>query len=179
MKTALAMLGMILACLSTRSSPDRLLKEAKVTLPEALETALPEVKDGTPVWAGLREENGRVLYLLNVARGEGAVRMSVDARTREIVSNVPLKKSYAKLMGASKISMAKALEVALARVAGKATGVEFELKKGKAVAEVKVFLDGKLYEVKIDAVTGSVLKVEQDDDDEDDGNDDDADGDDD
>src|SRR5581483_7538779 len=118
-------------------------------------------------------------YLLNVARGEGAVRMSVDARTREIVSNVPLKKSYAKLMGASKISMAKALEVALARVAGKATGVEFELKKGKAVAEVKVFLDGKLYEVKIDAVTGSVLKVEQDDDDEDDGNDDDADGDDD
>jgi len=180
MKTALTLVGMILACLSTRTSPDRLLKEAKVTLPEALVTALPEVKDGTPVWAKLREENGRILYVLNVARGESAVRMSVDARTKEIVSNVPLKKSYAKLLGASKLSMAKAVEIALAKVAGKATGVEFELKKGKAVAEVKVFLDGKLYEVKLDAVTGSVIKVEQDDDDDDDdGNDDDADDDDD
>ena len=138
------------------------------------------VKDGTPVWAKLREENGRILYVLNVARGESAVRMSVDARTKEIVSNVPLKKSYAKLLGASKLSMAKAVEIALAKVAGKATGVEFELKKGKAVAEVKVFLDGKLYEVKLDAVTGSVIKVEQDDDDDDDdGNNDDADDDDD
>lgn len=178
-KTALTLVGMILACLSTRTAPDRLLKEAKVTLPEALETAMPEVKDGTPVWARLREEKSRILYVMNVARGEGAVRMSVDARTKEIVSNVPLKKSYAKLVGASKISMAKSIEIALAKVAGKATGVEFELKKGKAVVEVKVFLDGTLYEVKIDAVTGSVIKVEKDDDDDDDGNDDDADDDDD
>ena len=71
------------------------------------------------------------------------------------------------------------MEIALAKVAGKATGVEFELKKGNAVVEVKVFLDGKLYEVKLDSVTGSVIKVEQDDDDDDDdANDDDADDDD-
>ena len=42
--------------------------------------------------------------------------------------------------------------------------------------EVLVFLDGKLFEVKLDAVTGSVIKVEEeddDDDDHDDGDDDD------
>jgi uncharacterized membrane protein YkoI len=179
MKSALTLAAMILACLSTRPSPERLLKEAKITLPEAIGVVLPELKDGTPVTAYLREENSRVLYVVTAAQGEGGVRMSIDAKTQEIVARTTLKKSYAKRIGASKVSMAKAIEIATARVAGKATGVEFELKKGKAVVEVKVFLDGKLYEVKIDAVTGSVLKVEQDDDEDDDGKDNDGDEDDD
>jgi uncharacterized membrane protein YkoI len=181
MKTSLTVLGLILACLpTTRTSPDRLLKEAKISLPEAVEKALPEVKDGSPVFARLREENSRILYVVNVAQGEGAVRMSIDAKTQEVVSKTPLKKSYAKLIAASKVSMAKAVEIATGKVAGKATRVGFELKKGKAVAEVLIFHDGKLSEVKIDAVTGSVIKVDDDDDDDDDdGNDDDGDDDDD
>ena len=168
MKTALYLLGLALACLSTRHAPDRLLKEAKFTLPEAIQLALPEIKDGSPVSARLREEKSRILYVVNVAQGESAVRMSIDAKTKEIVAKTPVKKSYAKLVGASKVSMAKAIEIATAKVAGKATRAGFELKKGKAVAEVMVFLDGKLFEVKIDAVTGSIIKVEEDDDDDDD-----------
>jgi uncharacterized membrane protein YkoI len=61
-------------------------------------------------------------------------------------------------------------------LSSKPTRVGFELKKGKPVAEVMVFKDGKLFEVKLDAVTGSVIKVEEDDDD-DDGDDDDGDDD--
>jgi len=179
MKTALYLLGLAIACLSTRHSPDRLLKEAKFTLPEAVEIALPEIKDGSAISARLREEKSRILYVVNVAKGETATRMSIDAKTKEIVARTELKKSYARLIGASKISMAKAIEIATAKVAGKATRVGFELKKGKAVAEVLVFLDGKLFEVKLDAVTGSVIKVEEDDDDDDDGDDDDGDEDDD
>src|SRR5580765_4930622 len=145
MKTALYLLGLALACLSSaRPSPERLLKEAKITLPEAIELSLPEIKDGSAISARLREEKTRILYVVNVAQGETATRMSIDAKTKEIVSKTPVKKSYAKLVGASKISMAKAIEIALTKKAGKATRVSFELKKGKPVAEVLVFLDGKL-----------------------------------
>jgi len=172
MKTALYLLSLAIACLSARNAPDRLLKEAKVSLPEAVEKALPEIKDGSPVSARLREEKSRIVYVVNVARGESGVRMSIDAKTKEIVAQAPLKKNYATLLGASKISMAKAVELATVKVAGKATRVEFELKKGKPVVEVMVVLDGKLFEVKLDAVSGSVLKVEQEDDDDDDGDDD-------
>src|SRR5260221_5206229 len=166
-KTALYLLGLALAGLSSaRPSPDRLLKEAKFTLPEAVEIALPEIKDGSPIFARLREEKSRILYVVNVAKGETATRMSIDAKTKEIVSKTELKKSFAKLIGASKISMAKAIEIALTKKAGKATRVGFELKKGKPVAEVLVFLDGKLFEVKLDAVTVSVIKVNENDDDD-------------
>ncbi len=176
MKIALYLLGLAIACLSTRHSPDRLLKEATVTLPEAVEIAVPEIKDGSPISARLEEKRGRILYVLDIATGETATRMSIDAKTKEIVSKTELKKSYAKLIGASKVSMGKAIEIATTKVSGKATRAGFGLKKGRAIAEVLVFLDGKLFEVKLDAVTGSVIKVEEDDDD---GDDDDGDEDDD
>lgn len=179
MKSALYVLGLLLACLPLRHSPEKLLKEATVSLPEAVEKALPEIKDGNAVAARLKEDKGRVLFVVSIAQGETATRLSIDAKTKEIVEKAALKKSYAKLLGASKVTLAKAVEVAVAKVPGKATRVGFELKKGKPIAEVIVFKDGKSFEVKLDAVSGSVIKVEEDDDDDDDGDDDDDDDDDD
>ncbi len=178
MKSALYLMGLLLACLPLRHSPEKLLKEATVSLPEAVEKALPEIKDGNAIAARLKEEKGRVLFVVSVAQGESAVRLAIDAKTKEIVEKTTLKKSYVKLLGASKLSLAKAVEAALLKVPGKATRVSFELKKDKPVAEVMVFKDGKLFEVKLDAVTGSVIKVEEEDDDDDDEDDDDDDDDD-
>jgi|SRR6185295_774407 len=175
-KMALYVAGLVLACLSTRTAPDRLLKEAKISLPEAVEKALPEIKDGNAVSARIREEKSRILYIVNIAQGETAVRMSIDAKTKEVVEKTTLKKNYSKLVGASKITIAKAVTAATEKVAGKASRVSFELKKGKPIAEVIVVKDGKLFEVKLDGVTGAVIKVEEDDDD-DDGDDDDDDDD--
>jgi len=177
MKSALVVVGLLLACLPLRHNPEKLLKEATVSLPEAVEKALPEIKDGSAIAARLKEDQGRILYLVSIAQGESAVRMSIDAKTKEIVGKVSLKKSYARLLGASKLSLAKAVEAATLKVPGKATRVRFGLKKGNPVAEVIIFKDGKIFEVKVDAVTGSVIKVEEDDDDDDDGDDDDDDDD--
>ena len=177
-KCALYVLGLLLACLPVRHSPEKLLKEATVTLPEAVEKALPEIKDGSAISARLAEDKGRVLYVVSVAQGTTGVRLFIDAKTKEVVQKAALKKNYAALVGASKLTIAKALEAAVLKVPGKATRVSFGLKKGKPVAEVMVFKDGKLFEVKLDAVTGSVIKVEEDDDD-DDGDEDDDDEDDD
>ena len=174
MKSALYLVGLLLACLPLRHSPEKMLKEATVSLAEAVEKALPEIKDGNAIAARLKEDKGRVLFVVGVAQGESTVRMAIDAKTKEIVEKTTLKKNYVKLLGASKLSLAKAVEAALAKVPGKATRVGFEFKKGKPVAEVMVFKDGKLFEVKLDAVTGSVIKIEEDDDD---GDGDDGDGD--
>jgi uncharacterized membrane protein YkoI len=172
-KSVLMILGLLVACLPVRHSPEKLLKEATVTLPEAIEKALPEIKDGSAISARLAEDKGRVLYVVGVAQGTTGVRLYIDAKTKEVVQKIALKKSYAALIAASKLTPAKAIEAALLKVPGKATKVEFELKKGKPIAEVLVFKDGKTFEVKLDAVTGSVLKVEEEDDDDDDGDDDD------
>ncbi|HZE99348.1 MAG TPA: PepSY domain-containing protein [Planctomycetota bacterium] len=177
LKSAVVLVGMALACLTTPTptKPERLLKESKISLPEAVEKAIPELKEGSPVSAKLREEKDRILYLVDIAQGETATRMSIDARTQEIVSKTPLKKNYSKLIGASKLSLNKLVGIATAKVAGKASRISLGLKKGNPVAEVIVFKDGKLFEVKINAVTGSVIKVEEDDDDDDDGDEDDGD----
>lgn len=178
MKSALWVLGLLLAFSTSRSSREQLLKEAKGSLCEAVEKALPGVKDAVPIGARLMEDKGRALFVVRVAQGEGAVRISIDAKTLERVETSPLKKNYSQLVSASKLSFAKAVEAALRKVPGKATRVGFALKKGKPIVEVGVFKDGKAYEVKLDGVTGSVIKVAEDDDDEEDGDDDDGDDDD-
>jgi uncharacterized membrane protein YkoI len=166
------------AAAAPANKPAELMKRVKIALPAAVEKAAPEVKDGTPFFARLKEVDGRLVYFLGFAQGETSVRVSVDAATSEIVTKTTEKKNHSKAISAAKISMAKAVEAAQAKVAGKASRVSFGLKKGKSVAEVIVVKDGKLFEVKLDGVTGAVLKVEEDDDD-DDGDDDDDDEDDD
>ena len=87
--------------------------------------------------------------------------------------------SPAKLAASCTVSLAAAIETALGKVKGQALNAEIEIENGKAVIEVKVFSDGKLWEVEIDGTTGAVIEVEQEDDDDDDDGMDDDDGDDD
>jgi uncharacterized membrane protein YkoI len=86
-----------------------------------------------------------------------------------------------KIAGVSATALAKAIETALQKVpGGEALAAEIEIENGKAMIDVKVFAHGKLYEVEINAATGAVQEVDQeDDDDDDDEDDDDGDGDDD
>jgi uncharacterized membrane protein YkoI len=77
-----------------------------------------------------------------------------------------------KLASACKLTMSQAIDAALKKVDGKALHCGIELEDGQAVFEVKVFSNGKLYEVEIDAATGAVIEVEEDDDDDDEEDDD-------
>jgi uncharacterized membrane protein YkoI len=157
------------------SKPAELLKSAKLSLTEAVDKAVPEVKDGSPFSARLTDKGGRLVYLVRFAQGESSVKLSVDAKTSEIVERTTEKKSHSKVASAAKISPAKAIEAALGKVPGKASRVTFGLKKGAPVAEVIVVKDGKLFEVKVNGTTGAVTKVDEDDDDEDGDDDDDDD----
>ena len=87
----------------------------------------------------------------------------------------------AKIAGVAPTTLAKAVETALLKLpGGVALAADVEIERGKAVIEVKIACNGKIYEVEIDATTGAVQEVEDDDDDDDDDDDgDDDDGDDD
>jgi uncharacterized membrane protein YkoI len=179
MKCAWMIILVLLSAAARVNKPAELLTKSKVTLPEVVTKALSEVKDGTPFFAKLKEEKGKVVYTVSFAQGTGAVKLSIDAATSEVLSRTTEKKDHSKMISAVKISMASAIDAAVKKVPGKASRANFYCKKGKPMAEVLVVKDGKLFEVKLDAATGSVIKVEEDDDDDDDADDDDDDDDDD
>lgn len=155
-----------LALLVGSGKREALVKEAKITLAEALEKAGAEVKDGTPVSCELTSRRGAVQYAAVFARGSAGVSVSLDPKTGAVLGKADVRKDFSKAVAAAKVGLAKAIEIAAKRVPGKATDVELEFEDGKAVLEVEVFADGKVFEVEIDAETGQVLEVEEEDDDE-------------
>ena len=80
--------------------------------------------------------------------------------------------SLAKVAPALKVTLSKAIDTALAKVDGQALNAEVEVENGKAMIEVKILSNGKIWEVEIDGTTGAIIEVEQDDDDDGDGDDD-------
>ena len=173
--------GLLVVALLTApaNKPAELINKAKLSLPEAVEKAAPEVKEGSPFFAKLKEVNGKVVYCMTFAQGQSSIKLSIDAATSEVLDKKTEKKDHSKAISASKLSMTKVIEAAVKKVPGKASRANFYLKKGKAMAEVIVVKEGKLFEVKVDAVSGAIVKVEEDDDDDDDADDDDDDDDDD
>jgi uncharacterized membrane protein YkoI len=78
------------------------------------------------------------------------------------------KMTPATLAESCKVALGDAIDTALAKVPGKALSAEAEFDDGKAVYEVMILSDGKMVEVEIDATTGAILEVEQEDDEDDD-----------
>jgi hypothetical protein len=68
-----------------------------------------------------------------------------------------------------KVSLTDARKIALQRVPGKITDQELEKEKGRLQYAFEIVTaDGKEFDVEIDAITGEILKVEDEDDDDDD-----------
>ncbi|WP_420339056.1 PepSY domain-containing protein [Roseibium sp.] len=67
------------------------------------------------------------------------------------------------------LSEAQAIEIALKEVPGTVQETEFEREDGKEIFEIEIVTaDGVEMEVEIDAASGTVLEIEQDDDHDDD-----------
>jgi uncharacterized membrane protein YkoI len=179
MKGAWMILAALLCAAAPSNKPAELINKTKLSLSDALAKVMPDVKEGTPFFVKLKQEKDRVVYSMTFAQGKESVKLSIDAATSEVFGRTLEKKDHSKAILAAKISMAGAIDAALKKVAGKASRANFYLKKGKPMAEVIVVKEGKLFEVKVDAATGAIVKVEEDDDDDDDADDDDDDDDDD
>ncbi|MBI4563431.1 MAG: PDZ domain-containing protein, partial [Planctomycetes bacterium] len=128
---------------------DKLLKEAKLTLSEAIDKAQEEAKDGIPLQAELEKDGKKVVFSVAVAKGNKTLLLGLDAQEGKVSDKEDHKKNPSKLAKATKTSLKDAIAAALKKVEGKAVWAEITLKGKEAQAEVRVFKDGKLYSVTV------------------------------
>ncbi|HVR85681.1 MAG TPA: PepSY domain-containing protein [Planctomycetota bacterium] len=139
----------------------KLLEMAKISLTEAIAKASKEVPGGTPVSAYVEDNEGKPRFFLYVAKDTKTVEIAMDLKDGTVTQKETLNEDDSKLVSATKISLAKAIETALKKVPGKAVYADFDLdEKGPVEAEVDVFAAGKVTKVYINAVTGDVIKTE-------------------
>jgi uncharacterized membrane protein YkoI len=160
-----------------------LAKQAKITEAQSKDIALKEVP-GTVNEVELDDENGTIVYDVEVIAKDGTRHdVIIDAKTGKVI-NVEIEdedengneenddeendpQEQAALAKQAKITEAQSKDIALKEVPGTVNDVELEDEDGTIVYGVEVIAkDGTQHDVKIDAKTGKVVKVELDDEDE-------------
>ena len=156
-----------------------LAKQAKITEEQATKTALEKVP-GTVNEVELEDENGTIVYGFEVVSTDGTQQdVKVDAQTGKIVKveaddeengkendeEENDTQNQAELAKQAKITEEQATKTALEKVPGTVNEVELEDENGTIVYGIEVVsTDGTQQDVKVDAQTGKVVKVEADDD---------------
>ena len=155
--------GVLLALLPGIAGPDyaKLLEKAKFTLSEAIEKGGKELPGGTVVSAYMEENQGKPRFFLYVAKERKTLEVSLDLVDGSVLEKETLPDDDSKILSAVKITLQKAIEIALKKVPGKAVYADFDVdEKGPPEAEVDVFAGGKVTKVYIHAGTGEILKTE-------------------
>ena len=151
-----------------------LAKQAKITQDEAINAALEKVP-GTVEEVELEDEKGTIVYEIELVSTDGTEHeVKVDAQTGEVLKveadddeNEEDAQNQAELAKQAKITEDEAINAALEKVPGTVNEIELEVENGTVVYEIEVLsTDGTEQEVKVDAQTGEVLKVEADDENE-------------
>ncbi|MFT4413407.1 PepSY domain-containing protein [Bacillus sp. UMB0728] len=162
----------------------QLAKEATITKEEAISAALKEVA-GKAAKTELEDEDGTVVYGVEVTDDQGKNQdVKVDAKTGKVLkveaddenekadkeekedkdSEVSDKQEQQQLEKEATISAEESTTIALKEVKGQVTDTELEDEDGTVVYGVEITDDqGKKHDVKVDAKTGKVLKVDLDD----------------
>ena len=156
-----------------------LAKQAKITEEQATKTALEKVP-GTVNEVELEDENGTIVYGFEVVSTDGTQQdVKVDAQTGKIVKvevddeengeendeEENDTQTQAELAKQAKITEEQATKTALEKVPGTVNEVELEDENGTIVYGIEVVsTDGTQQDVKVDAQTGKIVKVEADDD---------------
>ena len=144
---------------------------AKLTFAQALDAAAKEVKDGKAFKVELEMKGDQAVYEVVLLQGEKAMKVSLDAGSGK-VAKVEEKKYGEKkedetaeakqALAAAKISPAQALEAAGKEVKdAQVLDLELEMENDTPTYSVALLQGDKVMEVKIDAVSGKAIKVEE------------------
>jgi uncharacterized membrane protein YkoI len=143
------------------SDYEKLLKEAKLTLSEAIRKALKEAGEGVAVEAKIEAKDSTILYSVDVAHGDRTLDITIDDRTGDVAEKETGEDDQSKVVNASKISLLQAIEISLQKTPGLAVGAKLEIEGGKPEAEVKIFSEGKVSTVTLNGQTGDVLRIRE------------------
>ena len=136
----------------------RLLEGASVTMAEAIDRATAK-SSGTALRARLEDEDGKICFAVELARGAETVEVDLDAKTGDVADQDTEASDRSRLAAALGITLKSAVEKALQAVPGRAVEAEFELEGRKVLAEIKILTgSGEVREVNVDGVTGEILK---------------------
>lgn len=147
------------------------LAKAKIELSKAIETAQAKVPKGKPIYATTAQEDGKLLFEVFLLVGDSVTEVEVDAVTGDVVKveegeddEVEDLDNAKKVLAASKVTFAQAIATAKGKVeGGKPFEVEMEIEDGKSIIEVELLVGAKVMKVEIDAASGKVLEVEEED----------------
>jgi uncharacterized membrane protein YkoI len=193
--TAIAILFLIAGTAATAGAQDKSAVKAKITIEEARRAALEKVPgtieegelekehgkliysfdirtaDGiTEVWVDAN--NGQVVNVEKETAAQEAAEKKKDEAKRkkdgddDEESEASQKANQEKYAKMAKITMDRARAIALKEKAGTITGQELEKEHGKLLYSFDIRdAAGKVFDVEVDAKTGKVLRVEEDEED--------------
>jgi uncharacterized membrane protein YkoI len=133
-----------------------LLKDSKISLVEGIALGLKEAREGVVCKAEL-EGDKEVHWAIDVAQGSKVLAVDIDVKTGKVVGTDTENADLSRVAKAAKITLARAIEVALKKSPGQAVAAEFRLAGEKAQAYVKVLVKGKVRAVTVDAETGEIV----------------------
>lgn len=150
-----------LALGASAADPDygKLLKGAKISLSDAVDKALAEVKDGVVVQAEIEEENGGVRWSLDVAQGDHIFEVGLDVEDGSIVEKANEQEDQSKVAAAAKVTLAEAVAIARKESPGRAVEARLVMDGDRPQAQVTLFAKGNTTLVAIDAVTGKPVEA--------------------
>jgi uncharacterized membrane protein YkoI len=149
--------GVASVSLAQDTDYEKLFKAATFTLTAAIDKALliEEAKGCVVVNAEIEEENGKIIYSIQLAKGNKILEVNFDVRNGSLL---PLenedgdKSAQAK---AAKITVKQAIETVLKLEKGGVVEASLVMKEGKPVCDVKVYSpEGKLKTISLNAETG-------------------------
>jgi uncharacterized membrane protein YkoI len=138
---------------------DKLFQAATFSLTEAIDKALAlqEAKDCVVVNAEIEEENGKIIYSIQLAKGTKILEANFDVRDGSLLPLENEEGDKSAQAKAAKITVKQAIEKADKRETGKAVEASLLMKDGKPVWEVKVYTaEKKLKTVSVNAETGEL-----------------------
>jgi uncharacterized membrane protein YkoI len=132
-----------------------LLKDAKLSLAEGVEKGLAEAKEGIVVRAEL-EGDKTTHWAIDVSKGDKVLAVDIDVKTGRVVGSDLENEDQSKLAKSAKVTIQKAIEIALKKIPGQAVGAELRLAAEKPQFDVRILAKDKVKSVKIDALSGEI-----------------------
>ncbi|HEU4417889.1 MAG TPA: hypothetical protein VFT55_03065 [Planctomycetota bacterium] len=137
------------------------LKQARLTLVEAIQKGVkeagPEAGPVVPFKAEFEIDKGKAVFSIDLAQGKQTLNVVIDAGDGSVVEKETEDGDHTAATAACKVSLAKAIDAALASTKGQAMEATLRLAAGKPVIDVVVF-DGTLAStVRVDGVAATVI----------------------
>ena len=155
---AVALAVPLAACGETRGA-EKMASGARITMADAIGRAVAQVPGGRAVKAALKQEDGRLLYAVDVALANRTVELHVDATDGHIAKREEESEDHSRAASA-RVPLASAVETASS--AGQPVAAVIEHASGDVLRiEVDVVADGRTRAVEVDASTGRLTELKR------------------